>query len=248
MNGHEATLTRRRGLNRVFKCFDVRLKFLLSALLCCVAASVYAGVARAQVPPAGELPRKGFAGVQVGPVPEDVRARLKLTTAQGLLVIRVVAGSAAAEAGVADGDVILEAGGSPVGSPAEYVAVVGRLNGGDRLPPTVLRDGRGLPVAPPLKPRPLENHPEFETLYRSVGTANGRRRVIVTRPKGQGKFPAVLMVGGIGWYSLVGLPAEDAYGRILYGLTLKGFATMRVEKTGMGDSEGPPCMSPQVDR
>ena len=173
-------------MNRAFY-FNVRLKFLLSALLCCVAALVYAGVARAQVPPAGELPRRGFAGVQVGPVPEDVRARLKLTTAQGLLVSRVVAGSAAAEAGVAEGDVILEAAGRPVGSAEEYVAVVQRLFAGDKLPLTILRGGQRLSLTLTLKPRPFESSPDFEVLYRSVATNAGRRRVIVTRPKSAGR-------------------------------------------------------------
>ncbi len=228
------------------------IRFLTASALCAAALFACAGGlaragAHAQGQPAGELPRKGFAGVQVGPVPEDVRARLKLTAGQGLVVMRVVAGSAAAEAGLAEGDVILEAAGKPVGSAQEYVAVVGRLNGGDKLPLTILRGGQRLSLTLTLKPRPFEGSPDFEVLYRSVATSAGRRRVIVTKPKGPGRFPAVLMVGGIGCYSLDNLPPDDAYARILYGMTLKGFATMRVEKTGMGDSEGPPCRSPQAD-
>jgi pimeloyl-ACP methyl ester carboxylesterase len=239
-------------MNRIVRHADVRLKFLsaiflsFAAVLACTVGCAHA-VARAQGKPAGELPRKGFAGVQVGPVPEDVRARLKLAAAHGLLVGGVVEGSPAAEAGLAGGDVILEAAGKPVGSAEEYVAVVQRLYAGDKLPLTVLRGGRRLSLMLTLKPRPFESRPDLDVLYRSVETAAGRRRVIVTKPKGQGRFPAVLMVGGIGCYSLDGLVPEGAYGRILYGLTLKGFATMRVEKTGMGDSEGPPCMSPQAD-
>src|SRR4051812_17912173 len=205
--------------------------FLYFPLVLLCACGLAPAAAHAQEKSAGELPRKGFAGVQVGPVPEDVRAGLKLTAEQGLLVVRVVAGSAAAEAGLAEGDVILEAGGRPVGSAEEYVAVVGRLHAGDRLPLAVMRDGRRLSLTLTLMPRPFESSTDFDVLYRSVGTAAGRRRVIITRPKGQGRFPAVLMVGGIGCYSLDNLPPEDAYARILYGLTLKGFATMRVEKT-----------------
>lgn len=239
-------------MNRIVGHADVRLNFLsamflsFAAVLACTVGFAHT-VARAQGRPAGELPRKGFAGVQVGPVPEEVRTRLKLAAAQGLLVSRVDAGSAAAEAGLAGGDVILEAAGKPVGSAEGYVALVQRLYAGDKLPLAILRDGRRLSLTLTLKPRPFESRPDLDVLYRSVETAAGRRRVIVTKPKGQGRFPAVLMVGGIGCYSLDGLNPEGAYGRILYGLTLKGFATMRVEKTGMGDSEGPPCASPQAD-
>jgi pimeloyl-ACP methyl ester carboxylesterase len=234
------------------KWAEMRIKFLPKTFLYCVAAFICAGglapgAARAQGAAPGELPRKGFAGVQVGPVPEDVRARLKLPAAQGLFVVRAIEGGPAAEAGLAGGDVILEAAGRPVGSAEEYVAVVQRLSAGDKLPLTILRGGQRQTLTLTLKPRPLETRPDMDVLYRSVSTAAGRRRVIVTRPKGQGRFPAVLMVGGIGCYSLDNLDPEGAYGKILYGLTLKGFATMRVEKTGMGDSEGPPCMSPQAD-
>jgi pimeloyl-ACP methyl ester carboxylesterase len=35
--------------------------------------------------------------------------------------------------------------------------------------------------------------------------------------------------------------------KLLYGLTRAGFVTMRVEKSGMGDSQGPPCLSAAVD-
>jgi uncharacterized protein len=80
-------------------------------------------------------------------------------------------------------------------------------------------------------------------LYRSVNSGSGRRRVIVTKPKNSGKIPAVLLVGGIGCYSLDNFSPNHAYRKILYGLTQQGFATMRVEKSGTGDSEGAPCQT-----
>src|SRR5918911_4056340 len=170
-------MTKRRAkgegrMNRITRYADMRLRFLqgvlyVAALLAC-AGVLAQTVAHAQGAQAGELPRKGFAGVQVGPVPEDLRARLKLAATQGLLVVRVVAGSAAAEAGLAEGDVIVEAAGRPLGSAQEYVAVVQRMNAGDRLPLAVLRGGRRLSPTLTLKPRPFESSPDFEVLYRSV--------------------------------------------------------------------------------
>lgn len=61
----------------------------------------------------------------------------------------------------------------------------------------------------------------------------------MTRPKTPGRYPAVLLVGGLGCYSLDGELMRDAgYGPVLKTLLQHGFATMRVEKTGEGDSEG----------
>ena len=71
---------------------------------------------------------------------------------------------------------------------------------------------RRLSLTLTLKPCPFERSPDFEVPYRSVGT-NAVRRVIVTKPEGQGRFPAALLVGGTGCYSLYGLTPEDAYGR-----------------------------------
>jgi len=51
-----------------------------------------------------------------------------------------------------------------------------------------------------------------------------------------------LLMGGLGCYSLDGeLTLENGYGPILAALAKQNFVTMRVEKTGEGDSEGPPC-------
>lgn len=56
----------------------------------------------------------------------------------------------------------------------------------------------------------------------------------------------MLFIGGIGCYSFdaAGAP-PGAYTQLLYHFTRRGFVTVRVEKSGMGDSEGAPC--PTVD-
>jgi uncharacterized protein len=78
-------------------------------------------------------------------------------------------------------------------------------------------------------------------MYESVTVRGARRRTIVTRPRRAGKMPAVLIMGGLGCYSLDGTPRSEGYGRVIGALEEKGFVTMRVEKTGEGDSEGPEC-------
>src|SRR5690606_37458525 len=68
-----------------------------------------------------------------------------------------------------------------------------------------------------------------------------------TVPPGAGRHPAILFVTGVGCFSQeLGQPPDNV-GRLLYGLTRAGFVTMRVEKSGMGDSGGPACASPEVN-
>lgn len=195
----------------------------------------------------GDLPRQGFMGAQVTSVPDEQRAQLKLPVEQGIIVMRVDAGSSAEEASLKVGDVILQVNGTNVNSAPNFVNLIRPFRATQKVTLTILRGSEQQSITITLKPRPLETNPEFDVLYRAVDTKSGRRRVIITKPKANGKLPAVLLVGGIGCYSLDNFPPNHAYRKILYGLTQQGFATMRVEKTGMGDSEGAPCSSPQAD-
>jgi pimeloyl-ACP methyl ester carboxylesterase len=214
------------------------LIFILLILVSCVAV-------KAQT--AGDLPRQGFIGTQVALIPNEQRAQLKLPAEQGIVVMRIDAGSSAEEAGLKNGDIILKVGETNVNSTQTFVNLIRPFRAGQKVALTIMRNGAQEIVNVTLKPRPFETSTDFNVLYRAVETKGGRRRVIITKPKGDGKFPAILMVGGIGCYSLDNFPPSHAYRKILYGLTQQGFATMRVEKTGMGDSEGAPCSSPEAD-
>src|SRR5262249_56755696 len=100
---------------------------------------------------------------------------------------------------------------------------------GDSVNLVVLRGGQRVEKAVQLKPRPWEVSADAEVLYDSVVAEAARRRTIVTRPKAAGRYPAVLLVGGLGCYSLDGaLNADSGYGPILSALAKKGFVTMRV--------------------
>jgi len=88
---------------------------------------------------------------------------------------------------------------------------------------------------------------DFDVLYRPVDVDNAKYQTIITKPKAAGRYPAVLLIGGLGCYSLDRLKPDDAYGKLLYGLTRLGYVTMRVEKNGEGASQGPPCDSAQSD-
>jgi pimeloyl-ACP methyl ester carboxylesterase len=91
---------------------------------------------------------------------------------------------------------------------------------------------------------PREQSSAYEIHYGSVRVGKEIQRVIITNPPGKEPKPALLFVGGLGCYSLdfsgTG-PKVEAYQRILDFVTRLGFVTMRVEKTGMGDSVGTAC-------
>jgi pimeloyl-ACP methyl ester carboxylesterase len=92
-----------------------------------------------------------------------------------------------------------------------------------------------------------DSAPDFVTLYQTVSLDQIPYQTIITKPRAAGRYPAVLLIAGLGCYSLDHLKPDDAYAGLLYGLTRKGYVTMRVEKNGEGKSQGPPCDSPQSD-
>ena len=89
---------------------------------------------------------------------------------------------------------------------------------------------------------PVESYAGAEVIYDSVRDARGDRvRVIITRPlKVAGKFPAIFVVGWLSCDS-VEAPANtrDASGKVFRLLAeLPDFVTVRMDKPGIGDSEG----------
>jgi uncharacterized protein len=94
---------------------------------------------------------------------------------------------------------------------------------------------------------PAQAPPDVDTLYRTVQLDGFHLQAIVTRPRDAARHPAVFVIGGLGCYSFDNLKLHDAYYELLYGLTRRGYVTMRVEKNGEGKSQGPPCDSPESD-
>src|SRR5947209_3543302 len=194
-----------------------------------------------------ELRRAGFIGVRAGQLTDEARARLRITGDGGILVLGVVDGGAAKEAGLEPDDVITQINDHKIANPDDFVTTVTRLRAGDSVTIHFVRGRAAQTKQVALKPRPYESSPDAETLYKSVTVDGGLRRVVVTVPKNEGRHPAVLYITGIGCFSQESANLLSTETKLLYGLTRAGFVTMRVEKSGIGDSQGPPCMSPAVD-
>src|SRR5881275_1464372 len=89
---------------------------------------------------------------------------------------------------------------------------------------------------------PRESYPNVDVIYDSVTTPHGERlRTIITKPRNaKGKLPVIFVAGWLSCDS-VEAPADtkDAAGLVFRGLAqLPDFALFRVDKQGIGDSEG----------
>lgn len=98
--------------------------------------------------------RRAFLGVGIGEIGADLAARFGVKRREGVVVTEVHSDTPAAEAGVQEGDVILDFNGQRVGTPRELQAVVEQaaLEGTHKL--NVLRDGEPLALSLQLKELP----------------------------------------------------------------------------------------------
>ena len=183
--------------------------------------------------PSDELPRRAALGVA-----------LAVNDAGAVSVSGIAEGSAAAAAGIGVGDVIAELDGTSITMPAQVQAIIGAHRGGDQLAIDVERAGARSRFVVTLQSFPSERLPNTAFSYGHVTLDDGvRLRTIVSAPtNANGRAPAVLLLQGGGCGS-IDVPQAGSTGpnALIHAIAAQGFVTMRVDKPGAGDSEGPPC-------
>ncbi len=85
---------------------------------------------------------RGWLGVQVQAITEDIAKNLQLEKAEGALVSDVFKGDPADKAGMKTGDVIIEIDGKIVKNTHELIKIVAGITVGERVKIKVLRDGK----------------------------------------------------------------------------------------------------------
>jgi S1-C subfamily serine protease len=97
-----------------------------------------------------------YLGITTATITPDLQQELGLTQATGALVQTVARNGPAAAAGIQPGDIVTAAGGRPVTSPEDLIAVLRDHQAGDTIPVTVVRDGAKQTVDVKLAERPRQ--------------------------------------------------------------------------------------------
>ena len=104
----------------------------------------------------GQRPERGYLGVGLQPLDENIADSLGLPKDRGEIVRTVVPGEPAARAGIQQGDVILKVGGRDV-TPDETVSyLIANTTVGSRVPLEVIRGGRRMTLQVQVGQRPTE--------------------------------------------------------------------------------------------
>jgi len=90
---------------------------------------------------------RGYLGVRIGPVSEEVATALGLGEASGTMVMAVDNGTPAAKAGLTKGDIILKVDGKPVANPRDLTRLIAGDAPGIKVVLHLLRAGKAIDVS-----------------------------------------------------------------------------------------------------
>ncbi len=176
----------------------------------------------------------------------DWQARIAPPGDQPLAEVRSIEpGSPAERAGLRPGDRIRRVDGVRTDTPTRFDDARRATRAGRPVVLEVVRGGRAVRLRFAPRGMPLEEDPGLDIVYGEVTSSRGHRlRTIVTRPAGaDGKLPSLILIPWLSCSSVEVLNRPlEGMNRLLAGiLRQSGFLVMRVERPGVGDSEGPAC-------
>ena len=192
------------------------------------------------------LPRRGSLGLSSAPVSQEQATKLKLKPRVGVVATQPIAGLTAERAGIKSGDIVVALNGKSVG-PGSIAAIVRELPEGSPLSISVLRDDKATELETTLMEKPRDpGNSHYNVVYSHVVSHGKRMRTIITKPRKPGKYPGFMFIQGFAPlsydFTLEGSTGDVTTldGPILFEFANSGFVTLRVEKPGVGDSEGGP--------
>lgn len=146
------------------------------------------------------------------------------------------------QAGLQKGDLLLEVNDRKILTYEDWDAITYSIRSG--LPTKVLyrRENEINQLSLLLQPLGLESHVDIETYYEEVTSDYGiTQRAIITRPKGvRGKQPAIMLIQGLSCSTIEKYSGRGGnwVNQINYLVEKSNMVVMRVDKPGVGDSEG----------
>ena len=182
-----------------------------------------------------QLTRKPLLGARIEFINE--------TATSGCKVVQVVRGTSV-ELKLQENDIILKIGDKDFKSSEEFTKLFLNYTPGQEVQLSVLRGKKKITLKAKVVARPFETDDNAEVIYDEANFRGGQLRVIINKPFKENKMPAMLFVPGYTCSTIDELTNDHPYKRIIDAYVDAGYTTMRIEKSGLGDSKNtPPCES-----
>ncbi|MFY0628837.1 MAG: PDZ domain-containing protein [Flavobacteriaceae bacterium] len=159
----------------------------------------------------------------------------------GAIIRKINENSPLQKAGFKVGDIILKVNDQPVINQEDWSAITYAIRSEKSTFVEIKRGHKKLTKRVLLKPLKKETHENIETFYESLVNDYGlRQRVIITKPKKQGKLPAIILIQGLSCSTIEKYSGRsNNWVKLINDLVEKSnMVVLRIDKPGVGDSEG----------
>ncbi len=182
-----------------------------------------------------QLQRKPLLGARIEYVEENGTS--------GCKVLQVVRGTSV-ELKLQENDIVTKMGEQSFTSKDEFIKQFLAYEPGKEIELSVLRGKKKLTLKAKVVARPYETDDNATVIYDEANYKGGQLRVIINKPFKENKMPAMLFIPGYTCSSIDELTSDHPYKRIVDAYVDAGYVTLRIEKSGLGDSKNtPPCES-----
>lgn len=191
------------------------------------------------------LPRRGALGIELSGLAAEEAKKYSLEAGQGATVGKVLPDLTGESVGLKAGDWILKMNGQPFVI-QNMAKTMRSVVAGQTIVFDVIRAGKAVRIEGTVKEKPRDPGNENYTVEYSHVVSNGlKMRTIITKPRKPGKYPVLYHIQGFSPpsydYVIEGPPGLSRINcRLLSKFANNGYITYRVEKPGVGDSEGGP--------
>lgn len=173
-------------------------------------------------------------------------ARIEYVSENGLSgckVLQVVRGTSVALK-LQINDLILKIGEQGFQSKDDFINQFMSYESGKEIQLSVLRGKKKQTLKAIVVARPFETDDNATVIYDEANYKDGQLRVIINKPVRENKLPAMFFIPGYTCSSIDELSGDHPYKRIVDAYVDAGYVTLRIEKSGLGDSRNtPPCES-----
>jgi photosystem II stability/assembly factor-like uncharacterized protein/pimeloyl-ACP methyl ester carboxylesterase len=161
----------------------------------------------------------------------------------GCKVIRVVRGTSVALQ-LQENDIIVSIDDKTYSSVDEFINLFLTYTPGQTIQLSIIRGKQKKLLRGTVLPRPYETDDQAEVIYDQAAYKGGLLRVIINKPFKKSLMPAMLFIPGYTCSSIDELTDDHPYKRMIDAYVEAGYVTLRIEKSGLGDSQNtPPCSS-----
>lgn len=197
-------------------------------LLCSIISSVNAQVVK----------RKYSNGFRYKILTSEIKQEKSFTGEYGILVDGVLPNSTSESAGIKEGDIIVEINGTPIVDVSTFTkSPLSEITEGNTVAYKVWRNKAFVQLTTTAKAKISKTKQGISYEYGEINTSFGYLRTLVSKPvNASGKLPAILFIQGNMCESVIEVPEKDPYEQFCNEMTLQGYAAMRIDKPGAGDS------------